>query len=117
MGGQNCFFESDGAYTGAVSTCMLQDVGVKYVLCGHSERRCVFKDDDTAIARKVKKVIKQGMTAVLCFGETQEEYEVSQLFTFFSAFVKSFTCFTSTGWIKSRSLRNSTFERFISSFP
>jgi len=75
LGGQNCFFESDGAYTGAVSTCMLQDVGVQYVLCGHSERRCVFKDDDNAISRKVKKVITQGMTAVLCFGETQEEYE------------------------------------------
>ena len=49
-----------------------------HICIGHSERRCVFKDDDNAISRKVKKVITQGMTAVLCFGETQEEYEVNK---------------------------------------
>jgi triosephosphate isomerase len=75
LGGQNCYFESEGAYTGAVSTCMLRDVGAKYVLCGHSERRSLFKDDDGAINRKVKKVLKEGLIPVLCLGETKEEYE------------------------------------------
>ena len=75
LGAQNCFFQTEGAYTGAVSTCMLKDVGAKYVLCGHSERRTMFQDDDSAIGKKVKKVIGDGMVAVLCFGESQEEYE------------------------------------------
>ena len=71
LGGQNCFFQSEGAYTGAVSTCMLADVGVKYVLCGHSERRTLFRDNDNAISLKVKKVLKQGLKPVLCIGETK----------------------------------------------
>lgn len=75
LGGQDCFFESEGAYTGAVSTCILKDVGCKYVLCGHSERRTLFADDDTAIARKVKKVLTEGLKPVLCIGETKEEYD------------------------------------------
>jgi len=75
LGGQNCFFESEGAYTGAVSTNMLKDIGVKYVLVGHSERRTLFKEDDKVINRKVKKVLKEGLYPVLCIGETKEEYE------------------------------------------
>jgi len=75
LGAQDCFFESEGAYTGAVSTCMLKDIGTTYVLCGHSERRTLFGDDDFAINRKVKKILKEGLLPVLCCGETQEEYE------------------------------------------
>jgi len=52
LGGQDCYFEGDGAYTGAVSTSMLKDVGASYVLCGHSERRVLFKEDDVVINRK-----------------------------------------------------------------
>jgi triosephosphate isomerase len=54
---------------------MLKDVGVTYVLCGHSERRTLFQDDDGAINRKVKKILREGLTPVLCFGESKEEYE------------------------------------------
>jgi len=75
LGGQDCFFESEGAYTGAVSTCILKDVGCAYVLCGHSERRTLFADDDMAIARKVKKVLTEGLKPVLCVGESREEYD------------------------------------------
>jgi triosephosphate isomerase len=71
IGGQNCFFENEGAYTGAVSTCMLKDVGATYVLCGHSERRTMFRDDDGAIGKKVKKVLRQGLKPVLCIGESR----------------------------------------------
>jgi len=75
LGGQNCYYESEGAYTGAVSTCMLQDVGAKFVLCGHSERRTLFRDGDEGINKKVRKVLKQGLSPVLCLGETKEEYD------------------------------------------
>ena len=65
LGGQDCYFETDGAYTGAVSTCMLKDVGASYVLCGHSERRVLFKDDDTAINRKVREMGHAVVTSVV----------------------------------------------------
>jgi triosephosphate isomerase len=58
-----------------VSTCQLRDIGATYVLCGHSERRTLFRDDDFAISKKVKKVLKEGLKPVLCIGETREEYE------------------------------------------
>lgn len=75
LGGQNCYFMSEGAYTGAVSTCMLKDIGVKYVLAGHSERRTLFQDNDGAINQKVKKILGEGLKPVLCIGESKEEYE------------------------------------------
>eukprot|EP01042_Synura_sphagnicola_P002915 gene2915-3567_t len=54
---------------------MLKDVGASYVLCGHSERRVLFKEDDVVINRKVKKVLSEGLSPVLCIGETKEEYQ------------------------------------------
>lgn len=75
LGAQDCYFESSGAYTGAVSTGMLKDVGVSHVLVGHSERRSLFFDDDKVINHKVKKVLAEGLKPVLCIGETKEEYE------------------------------------------
>lgn len=75
LGAQDCYFESSGAFTGAVSTGMLKDVGVTHVLVGHSERRSLFFDDDKVINMKLKKVLAEGLKPVLCIGETQEEYE------------------------------------------
>jgi len=75
VGAQSVYFEDKGAYTGAVASSMVQSLGCDYVLCGHSERRTLFKDDDVAINRKVKKVLADGMKPVLCIGETKEEYE------------------------------------------
>lgn len=75
MGGQDCFYESSGAYTGAVSTELLEEVGCSHVLIGHSERRTIFQDTDAIINRKVKKALSSGLTPVLCIGETKEEYE------------------------------------------
>lgn len=75
VGAQSCYFEDKGAYTGAVSTSMLKSLGCTYVLCGHSERRTLFADDDSAINRKVLKVLADGMKPILCIGETKEEYE------------------------------------------
>uniref|UniRef100_A0A7R9WFT5 Triosephosphate isomerase n=1 Tax=Pseudictyota dubia TaxID=2749911 RepID=A0A7R9WFT5_9STRA len=76
VGAQSVFFEDSGAYTGSVSTNMVKSVGCEYVLCGHSERRTLFNDDDEAINRKVKKVLDDGMRVVLCVGETREEYDL-----------------------------------------
>eukprot|EP00611_Tribonema_gayanum_P026837 TRINITY_DN6489_c0_g1_i1.p1 TRINITY_DN6489_c0_g1~~TRINITY_DN6489_c0_g1_i1.p1 ORF type:complete len:306 (-),score=91.76 TRINITY_DN6489_c0_g1_i1:120-989(-) len=75
IGGQNCYFEEKGAYTGAVSTAMLSSVGCTYVLCGHSERRTVFRNDDNAINRKLRAVLDHNMMPILCIGESKEEYD------------------------------------------
>jgi len=75
LGAQNCYTEDKGAFTGSVSTCMVKSIGVEYVLAGHSERRTLFRDDDGAINRKVKKVLSAGMKPILCIGELKDEFE------------------------------------------
>jgi len=54
VGAQDCYYESEGAFTGEVATSMVYDVGASYVLCGHSERRTIFNDDDKTINFKVR---------------------------------------------------------------
>mmetsp|Transcript_21368 Transcript_21368/g.27622 ORF Transcript_21368/g.27622 Transcript_21368/m.27622 type:complete len:288 (+) Transcript_21368:79-942(+) len=75
LGAQNCFTEDKGAYTGSVSSCMIKSIGVEYVLAGHSERRTLFRDDDSAINRKVRKILDEGMIPILCIGELKDEFE------------------------------------------
>mmetsp|Transcript_15644 Transcript_15644/g.37944 ORF Transcript_15644/g.37944 Transcript_15644/m.37944 type:complete len:302 (-) Transcript_15644:216-1121(-) len=75
IGAQSVYFEDKGAFTGAVSTCMVKSVGCKTVLAGHSERRVIFKNDDTAVNRKVRKILDEGLDCMLCIGESKEEYE------------------------------------------
>lgn len=75
LGAQSVFFEDKGAFTGAVSTCMVKSIGVEHVLCGHSERRVIFKNDDKRINKKVRKVLNEGLKPMLCIGESKEEYE------------------------------------------
>lgn len=76
VGAQSIFFEDSGAYTGSVSVSMVDSIGCEYVLCGHSERRTMFGDDDEAINRKVKKVLEGGLKPILCIGETKDEYDL-----------------------------------------
>jgi len=76
LGAQSIFFEDKGAYTGSVSATMVKSIGCEYILCGHSERRTVFNDDDEAINNKVKKVLSSGMKPILCIGETKAEYDL-----------------------------------------
>lgn len=76
VGAQSIFFKDKGAYTGSVAASMVKSIGCEYVLCGHSERRTLFNDDDMAINKKVKKVLEMGMKPILCIGETKEEYDL-----------------------------------------
>lgn len=74
MAAQGIFFEDSGAFTGSVSSCMVKSMGCEYVLAGHSERRTIFRDDDSSINRKVRKALNNGLKVILCCGESFEEY-------------------------------------------
>jgi triosephosphate isomerase len=78
LAAQDVHWEDDGAFTGEVSARMLDDLCVTVVLVGHSERRTLFGETDESCRRKVDKVRAQGMTALLCVGETLEEREAEQ---------------------------------------
>ncbi|MCX8082213.1 MAG: triose-phosphate isomerase [bacterium] len=80
LGAQNVYFEEEGAFTGEISTRMLKESGVSYVICGHSERRNIFMETDEVINKKIKKTISDGMTAILCIGEKLEERENGETF-------------------------------------
>ena len=75
LGAQNCHHELKGAFTGEVSPAFLAKLSVTYVICGHSERREIFGETDEDVHRKVVAVLAQGMTPILCVGETREERE------------------------------------------
>ncbi|MDQ6781178.1 MAG: triose-phosphate isomerase, partial [Candidatus Eremiobacteraeota bacterium] len=73
FGGQDCFWESEGAYTGEISATMLKDLGAAYCVVGHSERRRYFGENDAQVARKVEALIEAGLTPIVCVGESLEE--------------------------------------------
>lgn len=79
VGGQNCSEFAAGAYTGEVSAEMLREVGCRYVLVGHSERRALFAETNEVVARKTHIALKSGLTPVLCVGETLEEREAGRM--------------------------------------
>jgi len=75
LGAQNCAAEEQGAHTGEVSVLQLKDLGVGVIILGHSERRHIYKEDDTLINQKVKLALKHGFEVILCIGETLDERE------------------------------------------
>lgn len=77
LGAQNLSIHSDGAYTGEVSANMLLDSGCHYVIVGHSERRALFGETNEIVAQKFLLAAKQGLTPILCVGETRQEYEAN----------------------------------------
>ncbi|MGC8624581.1 MAG: triose-phosphate isomerase [Phycisphaerae bacterium] len=77
LGAQNVYFEKKGAFTGEVSTAMLKDMGVKYVLAGHSERRHILAESDELVGKKAHAVVAEGLSLILCVGETLEQRQKS----------------------------------------
>jgi triosephosphate isomerase len=73
LAGQNLHWEASGAYTGEVSASMLLDVGCKYVIIGHSERRQFFGETDETVNRRVKAALSAGLDPIVCVGEVLEE--------------------------------------------
>jgi triosephosphate isomerase len=78
VGAQDVCAHPVGAFTGQVAASMLKDVGCRYVIVGHSERRRLYHEDDTLVARKYAAVLNAGLTPVLCVGETLEEREAER---------------------------------------
>ncbi|MFC1700897.1 triose-phosphate isomerase [Patescibacteria group bacterium] len=73
LGAQNCHWENRGTFTGEVSPLMLKDLGCKYVIVGHSERRNYFGETDEIINRKIKTILKSNLIPILCIGEKERE--------------------------------------------
>ena len=78
LAGQNCHWGDSGAYTGEISPAMLRDVGCNYVILGHSERRHLFQESDSLIAKKVLGALSQGLRVILCVGETSGQRRAGQ---------------------------------------
>lgn len=78
IGAQNLHYEDNGAFTGEISGVMLKDLGVKYVIIGHSERRAYFAETDEIVNKKAHAAFKHGLTPIICVGEKLEEREASQ---------------------------------------
>lgn len=75
IGAQNMHFEESGAFTGEISPVALADLGVKYVIIGHSERREMFNETDDSVNKKTLAAFKHGLTPIVCCGETLEQRE------------------------------------------
>ncbi len=73
VGVQNATYFDNGAYTGEISATMAADIGVKFVLLGHSERRTIFNETSEDVAKKMQKVIDAKLTPVVCIGENEDE--------------------------------------------
>lgn len=75
LGAQNICFEEKGAFTGEVSVSMLKDLGIKYVIIGHSERRKYFTENNIDINKKIKLSLQNKIIPILCIGETKQEFD------------------------------------------
>ena len=77
FGAQNCAFADNGAYTGEVSAQMLADIGCKYVIVGHSERRQFF-DKESDLIKKVEQATNYGLKVIFCVGESLDDYKANR---------------------------------------
>ena len=78
LGAQDLSEHDSGAYTGEVSAAMLRDLAVRYVICGHSERRQYHAETDTVVALKAQRALAAGITPIVCVGETLQQRETGQ---------------------------------------
>ena len=89
IGAENCHFESHGAYTGEVSPEMLKELGVKYVVIGHSERRQYYNETDFTVNKKVHAALEAGLYPIVCVGESLEQRELGVTMDLISYQVKA----------------------------
>ena len=89
VGAENVFYEKSGAYTGEVSAEMLKDLGVKYVIIGHSERRQYFGETDFTVNKKALAALDAGLHPIICVGETLEQRELGITMELIALQVKS----------------------------
>lgn len=73
LGAQDAYFEEKGAFTGEISPLMLKDLGVEYVIIGHSERRKYFRETDESVNKKIKTAIGVELEQIFCIGETEQD--------------------------------------------
>ncbi len=78
LGAQNVHWEDNGAYTGEISAPMLTEIGVRYVIVGHSERRQYFGETDETVNLRLKAAQKHGLTPILCVGETKQQRDAGE---------------------------------------
>ena len=75
IGAENCHWAESGAFTGEISAEMLRELGVQYVIIGHSERRQYFGETDETVAKRLRAALNAGLKGILCVGETLEQRE------------------------------------------
>lgn len=80
VGAQNMYFEESGAFTGEIAPDMLTEIGVEYVVIGHSERRQYFAETDETVNKKVKKAFEHNLLPIICVGESLEQREMGITF-------------------------------------
>jgi triosephosphate isomerase len=80
LGAQNVYWEDSGAFTGEISAPILKDIGVQYVIIGHSERRQFFGETDETVNRRIKAALKHNLTPIVCVGEVLQERESGKTF-------------------------------------
>jgi triosephosphate isomerase (TIM) len=88
LGGQDVYWENEGAFTGEISPAMLKDAGAKYVVIGHSERRMYFHETNETVNKKVKASLNAGLLPIMCVGEKLEEREKNLTFKVVKAHVE-----------------------------
>ncbi|XJZ26879.1 triose-phosphate isomerase [Bacillota bacterium Lsc_1132] len=89
IGAQNMHFEESGAFTGEISPVALADLGVQYVIIGHSERREMFNETDETVNKKAKSAFKHNLTPIICCGETLEQRENGETNEFVGGQIKN----------------------------
>lgn len=88
LGGQDCFWQDEGAFTGEVSPKMLKDAGCSYVVLGHSERRQFFSETNASVNKKIRAALSHELTPIVCVGERLEEREKGLTFQVLDDHVK-----------------------------